>query len=273
MTLSRALINAGEAAKVRADVASTREWTERAIEIGLRIGNPAWVVFGFGNLADACRILGEWPEAHKALERASSFVAETAPLSASNIFLSTGRLALCEGEWEGAERAFEEALAIAEAANDRQLTEAAHSYLAELDILRGSPDVALRRLRPLQATDEASLGVMLPTLAWAELEAGDIGGAEETARRAVKRTRGAEPIYLIDALRIQGAVFNRQGRHSDAERVLQEGLAMARSVPFPYAEARMLEELGDRKGAHAIFRRLGARKDAERTAPVATERQ
>jgi tetratricopeptide (TPR) repeat protein len=129
----------------------------------------------------------------------------------------------------------------------------------------------VQRLRPLQATDEASLGVILPTLAWAELEAGDLAGAEETARRAVKRTRGAEPIYLIDALRIQGKVLNRQDRRSDAERVLEEGLELARSVPFPYAEARLLEELGRRDEAYAIFRRLGATKDAERTAPADTE--
>ena len=61
--------------------------------------------------------------------------------------------------------------------------------------------------------------------------------------------------------------------------MLDEGLALARSMPYPYAEARLLHvhgqllavqgepELARKRleAALAIFRRLGARKDLERT--------
>ena len=64
-----------------------------------------------------------------------------------------------------------------------------------------------------------------------------------------------------------------------AESALREGITLARAMPYPYAEARLLQEQGQLslqqderepaqehlEAALAIFRRLGARKDIERT--------
>ncbi len=71
---------------------------------------------------------------------------------------------------------------------------------------------------------------------------------------------------LVDALRVQGMVSVRQERWEAAERAFEEGLSLARSTPFPYAEARMPEQMGRLEEALAIFQRLGAQKDIERTA-------
>jgi uncharacterized protein HemY len=71
----------------------------------------------------------------------------------------------------------------------------------------------------------------------------------------------------------------RQGRWEKAECALEEGLALARSMPCPHVEARLLHvygelliQTGETEGARerlaaalGIFQRLGARKDAERT--------
>jgi hypothetical protein len=76
---------------------------------------------------------------------------------------------------------------------------------------------------------------------------------------------------------VQGMVRICQERWAEAERALEEGLTMARSLPYPYGEARLLHVYGEmhaKRGelgparerledALAIFRRLGARKDAE----------
>jgi tetratricopeptide (TPR) repeat protein len=84
-------------------------------------------------------------------------------------------------------------------------------------------------------------------------------------------------LALVDALRVQAMVAIRQERWDEAERSLEEGVALARSMPYPYAEARLLHIYGEmhlQKGepeparkrleaALAIFRRLGARKDTE----------
>lgn len=63
-------------------------------------------------------------------------------------------------------------------------------------------------------------------------------------------------------------VLQRQGREDEAHTVLTEGLGLARALPYPYAEARVLEEMGRAEEALAIFRRLGATKDAGRLEQV-----
>lgn len=81
-----------------------------------------------------------------------------------------------------------------------------------------------------------------------------------TAERAVARER-QQSGFLADALWIQGMVLVRQ---AEAERALDEGLKLAVSQPYPYAEGRILEQMGRMEEALAIFQRLGAKKDIER---------
>lgn len=47
--------------------------------------------------------------------------------------------------------------------------------------------------------------------------------------------------------------------------ILDEGLALAKSLPYPYAEARIPVETGHPEEALVNFRRLGADKDIEPT--------
>ncbi len=70
-----------------------------------------------------------------------------------------------------------------------------------------------------------------------------------------------------------------QGRREDATAALEEALSWARSMPYPYAEARLSREYGmlhvrEREPEQArerlcaalgISRRLGAREDAGQT--------
>jgi hypothetical protein len=81
----------------------------------------------------------------------------------------------------------------------------------------------------------------------------------------------------VDALRVQAMVAARQEQWQEAEQALEEGIALARSMPYPYAEAWLLHLSGRlhvqvRKPETArerlttaltIFQRLGARKDIE----------
>jgi hypothetical protein len=77
-------------------------------------------------------------------------------------------------------------------------------------------------------------------------------------------------------------VATRQEHWCEAAQALEQGLTLTRRMPCPYAEGRLLHVCGHlhaQKGelglarerleaALAIFRRLGARKDAERTEQV-----
>jgi hypothetical protein len=85
---------------------------------------------------------------------------------------------------------------------------------------------------------------------------------------------------LVDALQVQAMVAMQQERWDEATSALEEGLELARAMPYPYAEGRSLHRYGELhlqrgepgsaqerlEAALAIFQRLGARKDAERVA-------
>ena len=52
-------------------------------------------------------------------------------------------------------------------------------------------------------------------------------------------------LNLVDALRMEAAVWIRQQRWDEAEAALEEALALARPMPYPYAEAKALATYGD----------------------------
>jgi hypothetical protein len=121
---------------------------------------------------------------------------------------------------------------------------------------------------------------VLPVLAWAHLDAGDIEQADQVVALALRRARADNlRLALVDALRVQALVAMRRGREAEAARALGEDLALAQRMGYPYAEARLLSVYGllhilrgergptrERlEAALAIFRRLGARKDIEQT--------
>jgi hypothetical protein len=81
---------------------------------------------------------------------------------------------------------------------------------------------------------------------------------------------------LAEALWVQALAALRQGDVHTAEHALAEGLTLARAMPYPHGEARLLHVNGllhiqqggpdparqRLAAALAIFRRLGARRDA-----------
>jgi tetratricopeptide (TPR) repeat protein len=130
------------------------------------------------------------------------------------------------------------------------------------------------------------VAVLLPTtLASAYLLLDEVPKAVPLADRAVAEARrlGVWPAG-VDALRLRALVAVRQGDADQARSALHEGLQHARSIPFPYAEARLLEasalldrEEGDDTSAHAsleealaLYARLGAQRDVTRlrSAPI-----
>jgi tetratricopeptide (TPR) repeat protein len=52
-------------------------------------------------------------------------------------------------------------------------------------------------------------------------------------------------LTLVDALRMQAAVAIRHERWDEAAAALDEALALARQMPYPYAEAKLLATYGD----------------------------
>jgi tetratricopeptide (TPR) repeat protein len=193
-----------------------------------------------------------------------------------------GWLCLAEGAWDEATKYLEEGCAIADRGVRLPLRLNAHALLAERAILEGRPDAACARLAPLLDAARQDLwhgAHVQRTLAWAHLEMGEVAVAGEMVGQAVARAQAASELHgLVDALRVQAMVATRQEQWEDAERTLEEGLSLARRMPYPYAEGRLLHAYGQMhvakgepgparqrlEAALAIFQRLGARKDAER---------
>jgi hypothetical protein len=163
--------------------------------------------------------------------------------------------------------------------------------MAERDLLAGQPDRARARLLPLldrPGLQELYVTNLLPLLAWAHLELGEMAAAAELVAQASARGRAQDnKLALVDALRVAAMVALHQERWAEAESALEEGLDLARAMPHPYAEARLLHLSGDLHGqqgetalarerleaALAIFQRLGARQDLERVERAIEELQ
>jgi tetratricopeptide (TPR) repeat protein len=190
------------------------------------------------------------------------------------------------GAWADATRCLEEGIASAERSGDLQTLPVAHWILAEMDLLDGRPEDAVARLEPLLArpglqesvvTGLPSTLLLRTTLAWAHLERG--AAAEAAAAAALTIVRATALGYrlpLVEAWRVQGMVCTREGRWGEARRAFADGLALARSLPYPYAEARLLHMSGllhvqtrepaparaQLEAARALFERLGARRES-----------
>src|SRR5579885_165457 len=239
----------------------------------MAIAYGAWVALMHGN----------WNEASTKVKQAVTITRQReASWFAPYPLFKQGALLLAQGDWEQASDCLKEASAMAERIADLQALRGIASLLAELDILHGRPEAARVRLAPLldrPSLEESNVTQFLPVLAWAHLETGEVAQAAEVVAQAIARMRPENlRAVLVDALRVQALVAIRQRRWEEATVSLEEGLELARAMPYPYAEGRLLHVYGEmhvQKGeaelacghletALAIFQRLGARKDAER---------
>jgi tetratricopeptide (TPR) repeat protein len=226
---------------------------------------------------------GDWDLARQELERAVALMRQAGlPWTAAYVLLGLGRLRLAEGQCVEASALLEEAHTLAMRSSEIQGLRWAARQLAELDLLEGHAEAARARLLPLlDRSDAAEFDVtyLLPVLARAYLELGEVEQAAETVAQAIARMRAENMrLMLADALWVQAMVRHRQGKLAEAADALEEGIALAREMPYPYSEARLLHLYGllhadqDEPGqarallaeALAIFERLGARTDAER---------
>ena len=152
------------------------------------------------------------------------------------------------GEWKDALPCLEESVALAERVPYPEAVRSGQGALAEQELLQGKPEGALARLETLvERSDPEELGIirLLPYLAWAYLESGNEGRAGEVVLKGIERARAqGNRLALVELLRVRGMVLARRRRADEAEGVFQEAVSVARSLHYPYAEARSLYEWG-----------------------------
>ena len=286
--LASTLTNVATAYMWRGDFDQARRYAEQSIAVATRISNPAHLVLVTLRRAFLALFEGDWPWARATVEWAVGL--EPSILDSWSVvypLLTHGVLCLLEGDGDGAVVNLERSIALAASIGDIEALRWAHTWLAERDLREGRPQAAHDRLVPLldrpemreAGWRELDVSALLPRLAWAHLDLDEVDQAAETAVEGVKRARAmGHRIALADALWAQGMVATRWERWEEAVSALEEGLAVARAMPYPYAEARTLETYGALhraqgeadaararlEAARAIFNQLGARKDAAR---------
>jgi transposase len=260
---------------------ASRGFIERALALAEHMGDPG-PISGTLTLRGWLAIVGgAWPGAQAGLDQALALSRQVDRSWYSPYpLIFRARLALATGAWADATASVQEALALAERGEDLQALRWASTVMAEMDVLAGHPETARDRLVPLldqPGLEECDVTLLLPVLAWAHLELGQVDQATDVVGQALVRARREDMrLVLVEALRVQALIALRHGQWDEAARSLEEGITLARSMPYPYAEARLLDVYGRlhaqkgqpeaaREGleaARAIFARLGAPTDA-----------
>jgi tetratricopeptide (TPR) repeat protein/transcriptional regulator with XRE-family HTH domain len=265
---------------LRGALESSRRHSTRALAVAEQMEEPGQLLFVHALRAWLVGVGGASTEGRAALDAISTqsrAVDRSWYISYPLIFRA--RLSLAAGDWADAATAVEEALTLTTENGDFQALRWTSSIRAELDILEGRAEAAKDRLVPLldrPGLEECDVTLLLPVLAWAQLELGQIDEAAETIEQALGRARPeGMRLVLVEALRIQAMVALSREQWEAATRILEEGLTLARDMPYPYAEARLLQVYGalhTRKGepetarerleaARIIFTRLSARRN------------
>jgi tetratricopeptide (TPR) repeat protein/transcriptional regulator with XRE-family HTH domain len=282
--LGRTLGRLAKVACGAGDLVGARAYADRALQTAEQMSNPRLLADSWVKRGDIACVAGQWDDARVAYEHALALISQFGGSQGSAwALLGLAWLAHVEGEQVAAVHYLARTMELAERMSNLPAVAAAQSLWAEGEVLDGHAVAARARLAPL--IDRLDLWAqdvitVQTTLAWAQLEIGAVVEAEAMAVQAGARARAAsERIRLVDVLRVQALVLTRSARWVEARGALDEGLALTRSIPYPYAEGRLLHVYGrmlrvqDETGparerlaaALATFRRLGARKDAERT--------
>jgi tetratricopeptide (TPR) repeat protein/transcriptional regulator with XRE-family HTH domain len=239
-------------------------------------------------LAGVCYVRGDWDRGRDMVGRAHEFFAASSSPMAVRVAGVLGPALIWQGAWQQARAYLEATLQAAQSLRIVHDERVALSHLANLDLLDGRPQDAVARLhpvsadRPVPAAEDLTWDTpveLLSVLAQAHLELGELDRARAYAGLAVDHARRMETwIQGIRALEVHGMVLARDGHHDLARAAYQEGLDRARTMRFPYGQARVLHAYGllerqqqDRGAAHAkfaqalaILERLGADNDAQR---------
>jgi tetratricopeptide (TPR) repeat protein len=262
----------------------------RSVAVAERLGDPRYSAWTLTVRACVRVVIGDWAGARADAQQSVALYQQFGLASRFAFGLGVrGWVHLWGGAWDAATRDLQEFLAICERSGDLQALRSCQGWLAELDIGMGRPAAARERLIPLldrPGLHEADVTeLVLPTLAWACLELGEVAQASDLALQAVRRARTEESLFaLVTSLWIQALVAIRQGRRGEARQALDEGLSLARTTSYPYAEARLLRTYGELhattagpqrarehlEAALAIFRQLGAHKDVDRVEHLLT---
>jgi tetratricopeptide (TPR) repeat protein/transcriptional regulator with XRE-family HTH domain len=267
LTLSRAFMNMVGVHTRRGAFDHARACGERSREYVAQCGDPPLTALVYCNCGNTEYLAGEWDRARAFYQQAADTIREVRlSYAAPCPSLGLGQLCLAEGKGEEATRLLHVSIALSASSGILAMLRPAQATLAERDLLEGHPGTALERLTPLldrrPDQEEAEVIPLLPLAAWAHLELSSEDVAAEVGAQSLKRALASgQRLVLPDALRVTALLALRQRRWHEAEVALEQALALARAMPYPYAEVKTLYvygllhmESGEPERAHERFR-------------------
>jgi tetratricopeptide (TPR) repeat protein/transcriptional regulator with XRE-family HTH domain len=242
--------NLGEIHLNRGEFASATQAFLSSLSAAEQCGPPDSIGETLACLGEIAFYTGEWLQTLDYCERASAVLGAyshgSVPMWAS---LLRGRVCLSEGQTPKANAYLAEAMALGERTAQAHLLRVARAAPAEAELLAGHALEARQRLVPLVEQSAGSVQKvlwLLPWLAWAQVNVGEMDQAAATLEECIALATAQEDhLVLVDALRIKALLATRRNAWQEAEDALEESLALARPMPYPYAEAKALWVYGN----------------------------
>ncbi len=247
----------------------------RALEIATELRDANAVTTSLILLSAVQFRLGKWREARSGVQEAIGREREAGAGQAADLLRAyLAPLDIEEGRWEEAEKNLENAVEMSRRDRDPALFDFAARNLGELELLRGRPSAAKSWIEKIRTPiDPWHRGDYLLLLARILLAEDQIAPAEA---RTVEAVASATALHdrpaFARALLLRGSIRARQGQWTEAGRLFESALTLARGMSYPFLEALVLQERGvmERtrgsttaetylRDARAILQSLGAR--------------
>jgi class 3 adenylate cyclase/tetratricopeptide (TPR) repeat protein/DNA-binding XRE family transcriptional regulator len=258
--------------------------TQVALELSMQSGNQQ--MYGSASFLQGSLEYqrGDWVAARYWFEQAQQHFSQFHRIAVRAYApYGQGLIRAVTGELEEGVRYLHQAISICEDGALLFVLHRAQRDMAEVELVQGQAVEARVRLQPMIQSPGCEqyneITPLLPMLAWACLELGDERMAETLLDRAAPQAEAQyHYLALLDVLRVRGLLYTRMERFLEAEAALHDALLRARSMPHPYAEAKLLYTYGRLEAARGnpeaalerlaraglICARLGERLYAER---------
>ena len=235
--LADMLVESGEFARARA-------CSERSLEVAERSGEQLGILFALAALSRVLVLQSMWSLAQRRLEQASAL---------SNSVGWTLVSPLIHVRLAEFELARENPASAAAYLEDPRVACLPHGQrlLARCDLLEGRPHAALERLIALLATHSPTdRGTdLLSLLARAYRDLGRGAEAVAVARQAIEQARAVDSrLTLVHALHELATISIDARQWDAAAESLEEGLSLARTMPYPHTESvlqHLYKHVGD----------------------------
>jgi tetratricopeptide (TPR) repeat protein len=244
--------NLGDIYRTRGAFDRARESYVAAIVAAERFGVPEFAIEAPCGLGLLAFYSGQWDETLSRLALARIAAHSFGITDLPNILGLESVLALATyrtaDQRRAARRHLEQVVEQAEQYAEATLLSIVQTALAEEELIAGQAEPArerLRRLAALPGAESVEALTFIPLLAWAEADTGDLDRADALLAGCVARATAAEHrLALLDALRVRASLATRRGNWRDAADDLDQSLALARPMPYPYAVAKALYAYG-----------------------------